>query len=49
MDFEALELHSSGTIAADDHVLLGDEALSHQGNGTFGTLKAVTVPLVILK
>lgn len=48
-DFGALELYSCVTLAADDLVLLGEEALAHQGAGTFPTLKAVTVPLPILK
>lgn len=37
------------TIATEDFILLGEEALSHQGAGALAALEAVAVPLAIFK
>lgn len=44
-----VSVHSRATFATEDVLILGQEAFTHQGYGAPPTVKAITVPLAILK
>lgn len=44
-----VSLHPRATFAAEDFLILGQEAFPHQGDGALPTVKAFAVPLTFLK
>lgn len=44
-----VSVHPRATFAAEDFLVVSQEAFPHQGDGALPTVKAFTVPLAVLK